>query len=147
MVYDTVTPVILCGGVGSRLWPLSRKSYPKQFTKLIGNLTLFQMCAQRLTSSGIIEFTPHITVTNADFRFIIEEQLQEVGIDPGPILIEPEAKNTAAPILAASIFAQSKNENAVLLVTPSDHVIPDTPKFHEAIGRVNTCTERKDGYF
>jgi mannose-1-phosphate guanylyltransferase/mannose-6-phosphate isomerase len=94
---------------------------------------LFQSSAQRLTSSGILEFAPHITLTNADFRFIIGEQLQEIGIDPGPILIEPEAKNTAAAILAASLFAQSKDREAVLLVAPSDHVIPDTSAFHEAI--------------
>jgi mannose-1-phosphate guanylyltransferase/mannose-6-phosphate isomerase len=128
-----VHPVLLAGGSGTRLWPLSRKTYPKQFSKLIGEKTLFQLSAQRLTSSETLEFAPHITLTNADFRFIIGEQLQEVGIDPGPILIEPEAKNTAAAILAASIFAHSRDENAILLVAPSDHVIPDTSAFHEAI--------------
>ena len=116
-----------------RLWPLSRKSYPKQFSKLIGEKTLFQSSAQRLTSSDTLEFAPHITLTNASFRFIIGEQLQEIGIDPGPILIEPEARNTAPAILAASIFAESKDEDAILLVAPSDHVIPDTIAFHEAI--------------
>lgn len=128
-----VYPVLLAGGSGTRLWPLSRKSYPKQFSNLIGEKTLFQSSAQRLTSSDMLEFAPHITLTNSDFRFIIGEQLQDVGIDPGPILIEPEAKNTAAAILAASIFAHSKDENAVLLVAPSDHVIPDADDFHAAI--------------
>ena len=128
-----VYPVLLAGGSGTRLWPLSRKSYPKQFSNLIGEKTLFQSSAERLTSSNIIEFAPHITLTNADFRFIIGEQLQEISIDPGPILIEPEAKNTAAAILAASFFAQSKYKDAILLVAPSDHVIPDTKHFHEAI--------------
>ena len=128
-----IIPVLLAGGSGTRLWPLSRKSYPKQFSKLIGEKTLFQSSAQRLTSSETLQFAPHITLTNADFRFIIGEQLQEIGIDPGPILIEPEAKNTAAAILAASIFAHSKDESAVLLIAPSDHVIPDTNAFHEAI--------------
>ena len=128
-----IYPVLLAGGSGTRLWPLSRKSYPKQFSKLIGDKTLFQSSAQRLISSNTLDFAPHITLTNADLRFIIGEQLQEVGIDPGPILIEPEAKNTAAAILAASLFAQSKDREAVLLVAPSDHVIPDTAAFHEAI--------------
>ena len=130
---STLYPILLAGGSGTRLWPLSRKSYPKQFSSLMDEGTLFQRSAERLTSSDIIKFAPHITLTNADFRFIAAEQLREVGIDPGPILIEPEAKNTAAAILAASIFAHSKDENAVLLVAPSDHVIPDTAAFHEAI--------------
>jgi mannose-1-phosphate guanylyltransferase / mannose-6-phosphate isomerase len=130
---SNIYPVLLAGGSGTRLWPLSRKSYPKQFSNLIGETTLFQSSAKRLTSSHILDFAPHITLTNADFRFIIGEQLQEVGIDPGPILIEPEAKNTAAAILAASIFVHSEDENAVLLVAPSDHVIPGTDDFHAAI--------------
>ena len=90
-----VYPILLAGGYGKRLWPLSRKSYPKQFSKLASKNTLFQDSALRLTSSNLIEFAQHITLTNSDFRFIISEQLQEVGIDPGHIIIEPEAKNTA----------------------------------------------------
>jgi mannose-1-phosphate guanylyltransferase/mannose-6-phosphate isomerase len=126
-------PVLLAGGSGTRLWPLSRKSYPKQFANLTGETTLFQNSAKRLISSDLIEFSPHITLTNAEFRFIVGEQLQEVGIDSGPILIEPEGKNTAAAILAASVFSHSKDKDAVLLVAPSDHVIPDVRAFHEAI--------------
>jgi len=128
-----VYPVILAGGSGTRLWPLSRKSYPKQFSKIIGERTLFQASAQRVISSDKVDFAPQITLTNADFRFIIGEQLQEIGIDPGAILIEPEAKNTAAAILAASIFVHAKDKDAVLLVAPSDHVITDTDALHDAI--------------
>jgi len=128
-----VYPVLLAGGSGTRLWPLSRKSYPKQFSNLIGDKTLFQSSAERLISSETLEFAPHTTITNSDYRFIIGEQLQEVGIDPGPILIEPEAKNTAAAILAASIFAHANDKDAVLVVAPSDHVIPDTDDFHALI--------------
>ena len=128
-----VYPVLLAGGSGTRLWPLSRKSFPKQFSNLVGEKTLFQRSAERLMSSQLIEFAPHITLTNADFRFIIGQQLQEIGIDPGPILIEPEAKNTAAAILAASIFVHAKDKDAVLLIAPSDHVITDTDQYHAAI--------------
>ena len=91
-----IYPTLLAGGLGTRLWPAPRKSYAKQFSNLIGDESLFQKSARRLTSSDILEFAPHITLTNADFRFIIAEQLQAVGNDPGPILIEPEVKNTAA---------------------------------------------------
>ena len=128
-----IYPTLLAGGLGTRLWPASRKSYPKQFSNFIGDESLFQQSARRLTSSDILEFAPHITLTNADFRFIIAEQLQAVGIDPGPILIEPEVKNTAAAVLAASLFIHAQNTDAVLLVAPADHLIPDTTAFHEAI--------------
>ena len=130
---NKIYPVLLAGGSGTRLWPLSRKSYPKQFSNLIGGQTLFQQSALRLTSSAIVEFAPHITLTNSDFRFIVGEQLQAVGIDPGEILIEPEAKNTAPAILAASVFAMKNDPDAILLVAPSDHVIPDTDAFHQAV--------------
>ena len=130
-----ITPVLLAGGSGTRLWPLSRKSYPKQFSNFIGDKSLFQQSALRLTSSDVVKFASHITMTNVDFRFIVGEQLQEVGIDPGPILIEPEGRNTAPAILAASIFAAGRDADAVLLVAPSDHVIPDVEAFHEALAR------------
>lgn len=128
-----VYPVILAGGSGTRLWPLSRKSYPKQFSNLTSGHTLFQQSALRLTSSTMVEFGQHITLTNSDFRFIVGEQLQAVGIDPGTILIEPEAKNTAPAILAASVHASKNHPDAVLLVAPSDHVIPNTDAFHQAV--------------
>ncbi|MDC3067843.1 mannose-1-phosphate guanylyltransferase/mannose-6-phosphate isomerase [Paracoccaceae bacterium] len=129
----SVVPVLLAGGSGTRLWPLSRRSYPKQFSKLTGKHTLFQQVALRLTSSRTLKFLEHITLTNNDFRFIITDQLLSLGIKPGPILIEPQGKNTAPPILAASIFATESDPNAILLVAPSDHLIPDTEGFHNAV--------------
>jgi len=128
-----ITPVVLAGGLGTRLWPLSRKSYPKQFSKILGEHSLFQQAALRLLSSNKIEFKPHITLTNANFRFIVGEQLQSVGINPGPILIEPTAKNTAPAILAACLHAYKNDNNAIMLVAPSDHIITDTSAFHDAI--------------
>ncbi len=129
-----ITPVLLCGGSGTRLWPLSRKSYPKQFVPLLGQETLFQASAKRLVgSTSELSFSPPIVLTNSDFRFIVTEQLQSVGIDPGEILIEPEGRNTAPAILAAALRAQSQDPEAVLLIAPSDHVVPDVAAFHTAI--------------
>ena len=128
-----IIPIILAGGSGARLWPLSRKSYPKQFSKLVGNHSLFQQSALRLISSDLITFSEHVILTNSDFRFIVADQLQEVGIDPCHILIEPEGKNTGPAILAASLYALKSDPDAILLVAPSDHVILDEAKFHAAI--------------
>jgi mannose-1-phosphate guanylyltransferase / mannose-6-phosphate isomerase len=130
-----IIPVILAGGSGKRLWPLSRKTYPKQFSNIIGSNSLFQECALRLISSDQIMFEKHITVTNSDFRFIVSEQLQKIGIDPGPILIEPESKNTAPAILAAALYAVTNDKDAILIISPSDHLIPDITVFHDTLSR------------
>ena len=129
----TIYPVLLAGGSGTRLWPLSRKSYPKQFSKLVGDKTLFQQSALRLMSSDQIQFVKHTTLTNSDYRFMVVEQLQAIGADPGDILIEPEAKNTAPAILTASLSAYSKDPQAIIIVAPSDHVIPNLDDFHKSI--------------
>lgn len=128
-----ITPVLLAGGSGTRLWPLSRKSYPKQFSNLLGEKSLFQETALRLTSSDLVKFEQHLTITSDDYRFMVAEQLSLVGITPGHILIEPEAKNTSPAILAASLFAYSKDPKSVLLVAPTDHFIMDNRAFHSAI--------------
>jgi len=125
-----ITPVLLCGGSGTRLWPLSRKSYPKQFVPLVGEETLFQASAQRLSGDG---FAAPLVLTNSDFRFIVTEQLAAIGIDPGAILIEPEGRNTAPAILAAALYLQAQDENALMLVAPSDHVVPDADAFRAAV--------------
>jgi len=128
-----ITPILLAGGFGTRLWPLSRKKYPKQFVKLTSNETLFQKSALRFMTSDIVKFNSHITITNSLFRFIVCEQLQDVGIDPGHILIEPEAKNTAPAIIVATIMALKDNEDAVVISAPSDHLISDTKYFQKSI--------------
>ncbi len=125
-----ITPLLLCGGSGTRLWPLSRKSYPKQFVPLLGETTLFQATAQRLSGPG---YAAPLVVTNAAFRFIVAEQLTSVGIDPGAILIEPEGRNTAPAILAAALWLERTDPDALMLVAPSDHVVPDTDAFRRAV--------------
>ena len=125
-----ITPVLLCGGSGSRLWPLSRKSYPKQFVPLVGEESLFQASVRRLQGTG---FNPPLVLTNSDFRFIVTEQLTEVGVDPGAILIEPEGRNTAPAILAAALWLEQTDPEALMLIAPSDHVVPDAAAFRAAV--------------
>ena len=125
-----MTPVLLCGGSGTRLWPLSRKSYPKQFVPLVGEETLFQASARRLSGP---EFAAPLVLTNSDFRFIVTEQLQGAGIDPGAILIEPEGRNTAPAILAAALYLRAQGSDDPMLVAPSDHVVPDAAALRAAV--------------
>jgi mannose-1-phosphate guanylyltransferase/mannose-1-phosphate guanylyltransferase/mannose-6-phosphate isomerase len=125
-----ITPVLLCGGSGTRLWPLSRKSYPKQFAALIGEETLFQASAARLSGDG---FSAPMVLTNSDFRFIVTEQLAEAGVDPAAILIEPEGRNTAPAVLAAALWLEQSDPDALMLVAPSDHVVPDAEAFRTAV--------------
>ncbi|MFK7752149.1 MAG: mannose-1-phosphate guanylyltransferase/mannose-6-phosphate isomerase [Sedimentitalea sp.] len=129
-----ITPVLLCGGSGTRLWPLSRKSYPKQFVDLVGENTLFQASAQRLSGgTDAFDFAAPLVLTNSDFRFIVTEQLMEVGIDPSTILIEPEGRNTAPAVLAAALHLANSDPEAVMLVAPSDHVVPDIAAFQSCV--------------
>ena len=125
-----IYPVLLAGGSGTRLWPLSRKSYPKQFASLIGDNTLFQASALRFSGEG---FAAPVVVTNSDFRFIVTEQLSGAGIDPGAVLIEPEGRNTAPAVLAAALYLAQSDPDGLMLVAPSDHVIPDTGAFGAAV--------------
>jgi mannose-1-phosphate guanylyltransferase/mannose-6-phosphate isomerase len=127
-----ITPVLLCGGSGTRLWPLSRKSYPKQFVPLTGETSLFTASASRLAGPG---FAPPVVVTGSDFRFIVTEQLLAAGIDPGAILIEPEARNTAPAVLAATLHIAAAEPDALILVAPSDHAIADPAAFRAAVAR------------
>ncbi len=141
----TVYPVILCGGSGTRLWPLSRKSYPKQFVPLIGETSLLQQCAKRLKGPVETPYAKPLLLTNEAFRFVVPEQLMAVGIDPGPILIEPEGRNTAPAVLAAALHLSSSDPDALMLVAASDHVIPDAQAFHEAVAEgIRTIDERGD---
>lgn len=130
-VMPDVFPVLLCGGSGTRLWPVSRKSFPKQFVPLAGQETLFQSAAKRMR--GAADIVSPLVITNSDFRFIVAEQLAVVGIKPGAILIEPSARNTGPAILAAALHLASEDPEALLLVMPTDHSIPDVAAFQAAV--------------
>ncbi len=132
MTTNDITPVILCGGSGTRLWPVSRKSFPKQFIDLIGTGSLFQQSSKRLSGSG---FTAPLIVTNSDFRFIVTQQLHDAGITPGAVLIEPEARNTAPALLAAALVAAQNDPSQLMLAAPSDHYITQADVFCNNIRR------------
>jgi mannose-1-phosphate guanylyltransferase/mannose-6-phosphate isomerase len=125
-----IYPLLLCGGSGTRLWPLSRKSYPKQFTKLTGEESLFQASARRLSGAG---FAAPMVITASDYRFVVLEQLAGVQIAAATTLIEPEGRNTAPAILAGALDLHARAPGALMLVAPSDHVIPDAEAFRAAV--------------
>ena len=130
-----VTPVILCGGSGTRLWPLSRTGFPKQFLSLTANESLFQQAAQRviqLGSNGIAVVSP-IVVTGEDHRFLAAEQLREAGIELGCALLEPAGRNTAPALTLAALCAMSGGTDPVLVVTPSDQTVANPASFITAM--------------
>lgn len=122
-----IVPVILSGGSGTRLWPMSTPERPKQFLPLTHDLTMFQLTALR--TKDVTRFAPPIIVANARHADLIEDQLEEIGIAPGTLILEPCARNTAPAIALAAIEAG----NAPILVMPSDHVIADEKAFQGAI--------------
>ncbi|HVO48310.1 MAG TPA: mannose-1-phosphate guanylyltransferase/mannose-6-phosphate isomerase [Steroidobacteraceae bacterium] len=127
-----LTPVILSGGAGTRLWPLSRELYPKQLLALTGERTMLQQTALRL--SGLASAAP-IVVCNEAHRFLVAEQLRQLKIEPSAVVIEPFGRNTAPAIALAALAALSKQagEDPELLVLPADHVIRDVPEFQQAV--------------
>ncbi len=131
-------PVILCGGSGTRLWPLSREQYPKQLLVLDGDSTMLQATAQRIdgsiSNSGSTVLRP-IIVANEDYRFITAEQMRQAGITPATIILEPAGRNTAPALTLAAMHALKSGNDPVLLVMPADHVIRDKATFRMAVAR------------
>jgi mannose-1-phosphate guanylyltransferase/mannose-6-phosphate isomerase len=125
-----ITPVLLCGGSGTRLWPLSRKEMPKQFAPLIGANTLYQSALTRLSGFG---WAAPVVVTAGAYLDIARVQANAVGIAPASLMIEPTARNTAPAILAAALHLAEADPEALMLVAPSDHAIPDADAFRATV--------------
>ena len=136
-----LVPVILCGGSGSRLWPLSRASYPKQFLRLTGEDSLLQQTIKRCT---VLESAPPVLVSDAATRFIIAEQLREIGVDDASILLEPLRRNTGPAVVSAALHICQQYGDALMLVLPSDHVIENAHAFTEAVSMA--CEAAQSGY-
>ena len=124
-----ITPVIVCGGTGTRLWPLSRESRPKQFMPLMGELSTFQQVLRRVSEPTI--FGRPIVVTNVEFRFTVAEQIQVMGL-AADILLEPQGRDSGPAISVAAEFTSRRDPSAVLLVLAADHVMQDTEAFRAA---------------
>jgi len=131
MKNNTIQPVILAGGSGTRLWPLSRKQHPKQYLSLMNGNTMLQETILRLANLG--DIVDPIIVCNADHRFLVAEQCKQIGIDNPIILLEPAGRNTAPAITAAALQALKIYRDAVLLVLSADHDIRDVDEFHRMI--------------
>lgn len=125
-----ITPVLLCGGAGARLWPMSRKAMPKQFSRLLGDETLYQSALTRLSGSG---WAAPVVVTADAYLEIARDQARAVGIAPACLMVEPSARNTAPAILAAALKLVEVDPEALMLVAPSDHSIPDGDAFRAAV--------------
>ncbi len=132
-------PVILSGGSGTRLWPLSRKMYPKQFLSLLHDETMLQRTLQRLDG---IETMPPIVVCNNEHRFIVAEQARQIGIEQLSIMLEPMGKNTAPAIAAAAIHALELATDPVMLVLTADHEIPDQQAFRDVVQQALPLAEQ-----
>ena len=132
-------PVLLSGGSGTRLWPLSREAYPKQFLPLAGHDTMLQATWQRV--ADIASAAP-IVVANEEHRFLVAEQLRQIGVPTPSILLEPIGRNTAPAIAAAALQAMSGGDDPLLLVLPSDHVVRDAAAFRAAVAEASAAAEQ-----
>lgn len=136
-------PVLLCGGAGTRLWPLSRQLYPKQFLNLADEqLSLLQQAHSR--TAGLPELLATIVVCNEEHRFLVAEQLRQLGETEASIVLEPVGRNTAPAVTLAAMDALLRTNEAVLLVLPADHVIRDVASFHAAVK--SGLTLARDGF-
>jgi mannose-1-phosphate guanylyltransferase/mannose-6-phosphate isomerase len=133
-----ITPVILAGGSGTCLWPVSRKSFPKQFANLLDGPSLFQRTVERVMAP---EFSAPTVITGEDYRFIAQKQMMEMQLACGALIVEPEGRNTAPAILTAALV-HKETPDQVLLVLPSDHQISDERAFRQVIGKAARVAQK-----
>ena len=133
MASPSLVPVILCGGTGTRLWPLSRASYPKQYWPLAGTTeeTLLQQTHQRL--EGLPNLAAPLLICNEDHRFIVAEQMRQIGVEPAAILLEPVGRNTAPAVAVAALQATARGDDPLLLILAADHVIRRAADFRATV--------------
>lgn len=134
-----IVPVLLSGGAGTRLWPLSRETYPKQLLSLLGDQTLLQQTASRVSDRSL--FSAPLVIAHEEHRFVIAEQLKTLGIDDAMIILEPVRRNTAPAAAVAALVASEIDPDALLLVMPVDHLVRDMPAFHAAIATAASAAE------
>ena len=115
-----IIPVILSGGSGTRLWPVSRQDYPKQLLALMGEQTMLQQTVARVSDAD--NFAAPLIISNDAHRFIVAEQLREIGIKPSHIILEPVGRNTAPAIAVAALHLMNEHPDALMLILPADHV-------------------------
>jgi len=135
MSNTVLQPVVMAGGSGTRLWPLSRAGYPKQFLVLAGNTSLLQQAAARLQAVAApdIDVAAPLIVGNEEHRFLILDQLREIGAEPAAVLLEPVGRNTAPAVTLAALQALEQGGDPVLVVTPADQTVTDQPAFTAAL--------------
>jgi mannose-1-phosphate guanylyltransferase/mannose-6-phosphate isomerase len=132
-----IVPVIICGGAGSRLWPASRESFPKQFIALLGEQSMFQKTLARVTGPL---FAAPLVVTHEDFRFLVASQMMQLGIE-GHILLEPARRDSGPAIAAAAAFVEAHHPGASMMVLPSDHLVMDETAFCAAVSRGSVAAQ------
>src|ERR1700676_3944013 len=119
-------PVIMCGGAGTRLWPVSRESMPKQFVSLVGSQSTFQQVLDRVSDASL--FARPIIITNTEFRFVVAEQLRENGIE-ADIVLEPMRRDSGPAVAVAAVLAVGRDADAIVLVLAADHIVRKTAEF------------------
>jgi mannose-1-phosphate guanylyltransferase len=137
MSQSTISPVIMCGGSGTRLWPLSRALFPKQFLPLVNDTSMLQDTLKRLPDNC----SDPVFICNEEHRFLVAEQVRQLSLSQGTILLEPEGRNTAPAVALAALNALKDDDDALLLVLAADHVIKNTEAFQKVVSQASIAAE------